>query len=174
MRITRYVLGALAVVTALALAHDTAGSVAIAGTPAPLSMEAMRAIADDGCQRPPGFRPSTLQMLEGTVLEVGVTDTQLVVCTVEPQSKIVSATKIGSPGAEYFAGRTGLVTEDGLDEVGRIGQEVAVLEFVLRGGQVVKAELYGEIYLCRIPVKVTNVRVRAYDARGRLLRDAEI
>ncbi|WP_330274886.1 hypothetical protein OG205_04080 [Lentzea sp. NBC_00516] len=37
-----------------------------------------------------------------------------------------------------------------------------------------RAELYGEIYLCRIPQKLTNVRVRAYDAAGRLLREAEI
>jgi hypothetical protein len=173
MRITRYALGALAVVTALALAHDTAGTVAIAGTPAPLSIESMRALAEDGCRRPPGFRLNTLQRLNNSVLEVGVTDSQLVVCTLEPQSQIVSTSEIGPPGDEYFAGRLGLVGEDGTVEVGRVGPEVAVLEFLL-AGQVFRAELYGEIYLCRIPQKLTNVRVRAYDAAGRLLREAEI
>ncbi|MEU3644581.1 hypothetical protein AB0E59_14475 [Lentzea sp. NPDC034063] len=43
----------------------------------------MRLLADDGCRRPPGFRLNTLQRLHGSVLEVGVTDSQLVVCTVE-------------------------------------------------------------------------------------------
>jgi hypothetical protein len=174
MGIARYGLGALAVVTVLSLARDTASANAIPGTPTPLSIESMRTLADDGCRRPPEFRPHTLQRLKSTVLEVGVTDGQLVICTVGPDFQAVSATNAGSPGDEYFAGRLGLVGDDGVVEVGRIAPGVAVLEFVLHSGQVVKAELYGEIYLCRLPARVTNVRVRAYDAGGRLLRDAEI
>ena len=68
----------------------------------------------------------------------------------------------------------GLVNDDGVIEVGRITAEVAALEFVLPDEQIFKAELYGEIYLCRIPMRVTAGRVRAYDAHGRLLRDGVI
>jgi hypothetical protein len=87
MKITRYVLGALAVATALVLAHDTAGSIAIAGTPAPLSIESMRALVDDSCRRPPGFRLHVLQRLNASVVEVGVTDSHLVMCILRPQSQ---------------------------------------------------------------------------------------
>jgi hypothetical protein len=45
---------------------------------------------------------------------------------------------------------------------------------VLRDGRVFRAELHGEIHLCRIPQRITNARVRAFDAGGRLLRDAEV
>lgn len=171
MRITRYVLGVLAVATTLALAHDSAGTVAVAGEAVPLSAESMRALADASCQRPPGFRFSVLQRLRDTVVEVGVTDSQLVVCTVHPQGHTLSTGEVPAPGGEYFAGRTGLVTDDETVELGRIGPEVARFEFVMPNGEVFPAELHGETYLCRIPRHFTAVRVRAYDAGGRLLRD---
>ncbi|MFJ8961718.1 hypothetical protein ACIRG5_20260 [Lentzea sp. NPDC102401] len=174
MRVTRYVLGALAVVTGLALARDMAGAAAIPGTPTPLSVESMRVLADDGCKRPPGFRLNTLQMLNNSVLEVGVTDSQFVVCTVDPQSWGTSTAEVGRPGAEYFAGRLGLVGDDWTVELGRVGPEVAALEIVLPSGEIFKAELYGETYLCRLPHHVKVVHVRAYDAGGQLLRDADI
>jgi hypothetical protein len=174
MRATGYVLGALAVVTGLALARDMAGAAAIAGTPTPLSTESMRALADDGCKRPPGFRLNTLQLMNGSVLEMGVTDSQFVVCTVNPQSWGTTTAEVGPPAAEYFRGRLGLAGDDWTVELGRVGPEVAVLEIALPGGEIFKAELYGETYLCRIPHHVEIMRVRAYDAGGRLLRDAEI
>ncbi|GHH59505.1 hypothetical protein [Lentzea cavernae] len=174
MRGIWHVLGALGVVTALAYARDVADPVAVAGTPVPLSIESMRAIADDACERPPGYRAGTLQMHRGSVLEVGVTAGEFVVCTVDGGGRTSSAGKAGAPGAEYFNGRTGLVWDDGSVEAGRVAPEVAVLEFVLPSGKVVKAELHGDVYLCRVPEKITFVRVRAYDAGGRLLRDAVI
>ncbi|WP_439659071.1 hypothetical protein ACSHWB_42950 [Lentzea sp. HUAS TT2] len=174
MRITRYVLGALAVATTLALAHDSAGNIAVAGTPVPLSAESMRALADEGCRRPDGFRFSVLQRLRSAVVEVGVTDSQFIVCTVQPQEQSVSTSEVRAPGADYFAGRVGLVTDGETVELGRIGPEVARFEFVMPDGEVFPAELHGETYLCRIPHKITAVRVRAYDAGGRLLRDAVI
>lgn len=175
MRIAGYALGALAVATALAYAHDTAGTKAVAGTATPLSIESMRTLADDACKLPPGYRSNTLQMLESSVLEVGVTDSQVVLCVVDqPDSHTVSTLVLGSPVDRYFDGRMGLVNDDGVIEVGRITAEVAALEFVLPDEQIFKAELYGEIYLCRIPMRVTAVRVRAYDAHGRLLRDGVI
>ena len=174
MRITWYVVGALAVVTALAYAHDTAGTKAVAGTPTPLSIESMRTIADDGCRRPSGFRLGTLQVLHGAVTEVGVTDSQLVVCTVGPQTRTATTVEAGSPGDKYVNGRLGLIDGEVSLEVGRVAPEVAVLEFVLPSGEVTKAELHGEIYLCRIPDRITSVLIRAYDAHGRLLREAVI
>lgn len=174
MRVTRYVLGALAVVTALALARDMAGNIAIAGTPTPLSIESMRSLTESGCPRPPGLRVNALQRLENSVFEVGVTDSRLVVCTVYSAGKGVSTLEIGPPGDQYFTAHTSLFASDGVVEIGRVAPEVAVLEFVLPDGQVVEAELSGEIYLCRVPKRITNVRIRAYDARGRLLREAEI
>jgi hypothetical protein len=174
MRITRYVLGALAVATSLALAHDSAGSIAVAGTPVPLSVESMRSLADEGCKRPPGFRSNVVQMLQDSVFEAGVTDTQFIVCTVHPQEQSLSTSEVRLPAGEYFAGRLGLVTDDMTVELGRIGPEVARFEFVLPSGEVFQAELHGETYLCRIPHHITAVRVRAYDAGGRLLRDTVI
>jgi hypothetical protein len=174
MRTTWYVLGALAVVTALAYGHDVADPVAIAGTPTPLSIESMRVIADGGCERPPGYRLSTLQRLRDSVLEVGVTPSELVVCTVYGNGHALSKEEVGVPGAAYVAGRTGLISEDEGVEIGRVAPEVAVLEFVLPSGKVVRAELYGDVFLCRVQEKITAVRVRAYDASGRLLLDTVI
>ncbi|MEV6239556.1 hypothetical protein [Lentzea sp. NPDC051838] len=173
MRRIWYVLGALGVVTVLAYARDTAGPVAIAGTPAPLSAESMRLIADDKCERPSGYRANTVQMVRGSVVEVGVTPSDLLVCVVGDSGHSLTKGK-AVPSAEYVAGRTGLVWDDEIVEVGRIAPEVAVLEFVLPSGRVVRAELYGEVFLCRVPEKITTVRIRAYDAGGRLLRDAVI
>jgi len=174
MRRIWHVLGALGVVTALAYTRDTADPIAIAGTPAPLSIESMRAIADDSCKRPPGYRAGALQMHWGLVVEVGVTADELVVCTVRGDGHSLSTGKSGPPGGQYVNGRQGLVVGDESVEVGRVAPEVAVLEFVLPSGKVVKAELHGDVYLCRVPEKITWVRIRAYDAGGRLLRDAVV
>jgi hypothetical protein len=164
----------LGVVTALAFARDEADPVAIPGTPVPLSIESMRVLADDVCERPPGYRLSTLQRLRDSVLEVGVTSGELVICTIHGDGHGLSTGRTGPPGAEQVAGRIGLVLEDGSVEIGRVGPEVAVLEFVLPSGKVVEAELYGDVFLCRVPEKITSVRIRAYDASGGLLRDAVI
>ncbi|MEU0885282.1 hypothetical protein ABZ345_42390 [Lentzea sp. NPDC005914] len=169
-----YVLGALGLVTALAYAHDVAGPVAIAGTPTPLSVESMRAIADEGCERPPGYRVGTVQMLRGSVLEVGVTAGELVVCTIHGAGHTRSVGRTDALDTRYVGGRTGLVWDDESVEIGRVAPEVAELELVLPSGKVVKAELYGEVFLCHVPEKITAVRIRAYDAGGRLLRDAVI
>ncbi|MFD4638546.1 hypothetical protein ACFWN2_14605 [Lentzea sp. NPDC058436] len=171
MRGVWHVLGALGVVTALAYAHDVADPVALAGTPAPLSADSMRALADNGCERPPGYRADTLQMLMGTVVEAGVTAEEFFLCSVGDGGATWSTVKAGAPGAEYVNGRVGLLRDDQSVEVGRVAREVAVLEFVLPSGKVVKAELYGEVFLCVVPEKISFVRIRAYDAGGRLLRD---
>ncbi len=174
MRGIWHVLGALAVVTALAYTRDTADPIAIAGTPAPLSVESMRVIADGSCERPAGYRAAVLQMHWGDVVEVGVTADEFVVCTVSGNGHTLSKGKSGPPGGEYFSDRQGLVKGDESVEVGRVGPEVSVLEFVLPSGKVVKAELHGDVYLCRVPEKITWVRIRAYDVSGRLLRDAVV
>ncbi len=80
----------------------------------------------------------------------------------------------GAPGAEYVLGRTGLIWDDERLEVGRIASELAVLELVLPSGKVVRADLHGEVFLCRVPEEITSVRIRVHDAAGRLLRDAVV
>ncbi|WP_394620800.1 hypothetical protein JNUCC0626_17350 [Lentzea sp. JNUCC 0626] len=174
MRNTGYLLGILGVVTALTWAHDEADPLVVAGTPVPLSIESMRVIADDRCERPPGYRFGTLQRLRDSVVEAGVTADQMIVCTFHGDGFTMTKGEAGPPGARYVAGRMGLVWDDESVEVGRIAPEVAVLEFVLPSGNVVKAELYGEVFVCRVQEKITAVRIRAYDAGGRLLRDEVI
>ncbi|MDX8049063.1 hypothetical protein SK571_06700 [Lentzea sp. BCCO 10_0798] len=174
MRATWHVLGALAIVTALAYARDVADPAVVPGRPAPLSIESMRAIADENCKRPPGYRAGTLQMLRESVLEVGVTDSELIVCTVSGSGHGQSTGKTDEHGTYYVAGRTGLVWDDQSVEVGRVAPGVAVLEFVLPSGKAVRAELYGEVFLCHVPEKITSVRIRAYDAGGHLLQDVMI
>lgn len=122
MRITRYVLAAL-------------------------SVESMRSIAENGCRQSPGYRRGVLQMLERFVLDVGVTDSELV-------NK----------------------SDDGIIELGRVGPEVAVLELELSDGQVVRTELHGEVCLCHISdrSKVRTPLGRAYDSSGRLLREGRM
>ena len=166
--------GALAVVTALAYAREVANPVAVPGRPAPLSIESMRALADEGCERPPGYRAGTLQMIRGSVLEVGVTDSELVVCTVSGSGRSLSTGKTDELGAYCVAGRTGLVWDNESVQIGRVVPGVAVLEFVLPSGKVVRAELYGDVFLCRVPEKITSVRIRAYDEGGHLLQDTVI
>ena len=174
MRATWYVLGALAVVTALAYARDVADPLVVPGRPAALSIESMRAIADEGSKRPPGYRAGTLQMIRGSVLEVGVTDSELVVCTVSGSARSLSTGKTDELGAYYVAGRTGLAWDDESVQIGRVASGVAILEFVLPSGKVVRAELYGDVFLCRVPEKNTSVRIRAYDEGGHLMQDAVI
>ncbi|ANZ42085.1 hypothetical protein BBK82_45300 [Lentzea guizhouensis] len=177
MRRIWYVVGALGIVTALAYARDVADPVVIAGTPAPLSAESMRVLVDEACERPPGYRFGTLQRVRDSVLEVGVITTgtagEFVVCTVSGTGK--STSKVSTPGAEHVLGRMGLIWDDDERlEVGRIAPGIAALEFVLPSGKVVKAELYGEVFLCRVDEKFTVVRIRAYDAAGGLLHDGLI
>ncbi|SEQ34036.1 hypothetical protein [Lentzea albida] len=174
MRGVWHVLGALGVVTALAYARDVADPVVVAGTPVPLSVESMRVMADRSCERPPGYVVGMLRRVRDSVVEAGVTPDEMIVCSVHGNGFVVSKGKAGAPGAEYVAGRTGLVWEGGSLEVGRVAPEVAVLELVLPSGEVVEAELHGEVFACFVPEKISSVRIRAYDANGRLLRDAEI
>lgn len=178
MRITRYVLGVLAVVTALAFVYDMAGTRAIAGTPAPLSVEAMNEIVGSGCGQPPGYRRHVLRMLRGEVLEVGVTDGELIECTYRAQGDFErSRVKAGPPGDLHFDGRVGLVLlDDSVVELGRVAPEVAALEFRLDDGEIVKAELHGDVYLCEFPDHSRGLTMvgRAYDASGRLLREGTI
>ncbi|GLY51615.1 hypothetical protein [Lentzea sp. NBRC 102530] len=70
--------------------------------------------------------------------------------------------------------RVGLVQDGGSVEVGRVAAKIAALEFALPSGKVVQAEMYGEVFVCRVPEKISAVRVRAYDVDGRLLRDTTI
>ncbi|MFD9705666.1 hypothetical protein [Lentzea sp. NPDC059081] len=174
MRRTWHVLGALGLVTALAYAGDTADPVSVPGRPVPLSAESMRVMADRSCERPPGYVLGTRQRVRDFVVEAGVTTGQMIVCTVHGDGFAVSKGEAGAPGTRYVAGRTGLVWDGGSLEVGRVATEVAVLEFVLPGGEVFKAELHGEVFVCALPGVITAVRIRAYDAAGHLLRDAVI
>ncbi|MEV6717010.1 hypothetical protein AB0M48_33840 [Lentzea sp. NPDC051208] len=105
---------------------------------------------------------------------MGVTDSELIVCTVSGSGHSLSTGKTDELGTCYVAGRTGLVWDDQSVEVGRVAPGVAVLEFVLPSGKVVTAELHGDVFLCRVPEKITSVRIRAYDAGGHLLKDVMI
>ncbi|MET9633774.1 hypothetical protein ABZX92_40580 [Lentzea sp. NPDC006480] len=174
MRRIWYVVGALGVVTALAYARDTAPPTAIAGTPTPLSAASMHVIADEKCGWPAGYQARTVQMLRGEVVEVGVAATDVVICSVRSSGHSLVRGEEDASGAAYVASGTALVWDDEVLKIGRIAPEVAVLELVLPSGRAVKAELYGEVFLCRVPERITTLRFRAYDAGGRLLRDALI
>ncbi|HUQ60212.1 hypothetical protein [Lentzea sp.] len=105
---------------------------------------------------------------------MGVTDSELVVRTVSGSGRSLSAGKTDELGAYYVAGRTGLVWDNESVQIGRVVPGVAVLEFVLPSGKVVRAEPYGDVFLCRVPEKITSVRIRACDAGGHLLQDTVI
>ncbi|SDG90204.1 hypothetical protein SAMN05216553_11329 [Lentzea fradiae] len=175
MKITGFVPVGLAVVATLAFGYGVGGVHAIAGTPTAPSIET---IMGDGCERPPDYRRHVLRMLEGQVLEVGVTDDELVSCTYRVTGAwTTSKAKVGPPDDRYFAGGVGvLLPDDSVVGVGRVGPEVAVLEFRLADGEVVKAELHGDVYLCAYSDDLRNLTMvgRAYDASGRLLREGMV
>lgn len=174
-RFTRYLLGTLALVTAVVVTRDVSGGVAIAGTPQPMSPESMRAVAAESCKFPPGFRPGIVRMFRATVVQVGTTDDQLVLCDVYDYGHGVSTGEVLPPGDQYFRGGVGVGEHDDFIQVGRLGPEVAALEAVLPDGKVVRAEIEGETYLYRASLPsnadLVKVRLRAYDANGKLLRE---
>ncbi|MET9230830.1 hypothetical protein [Lentzea sp. NPDC003310] len=172
MRTTGYVLGAFGIAAALAFARDVADPAAVPGRPVPLSVESMRVMADRTCERPPGYVFGTLQRVRDMVVEAGFTPDKVVVCKIHGDGHGTSKRDTAAPGDRYVAGRVGLVWDDDASlEVGRVAPEVAALDFVLPSGKVVKAEVHGEVFLCFVPEKTAALRIRAYDAGGRLLRD---
>ncbi|TWP49602.1 hypothetical protein FKR81_24045 [Lentzea tibetensis] len=174
-RFTRYLLGALALTTAVVVTRDVAGGVAVAGTPQPMSRETMLSVAAESCAFPPGYRPGVARMFGSTVVHVGTTDDQLYLCDVYDHGHGVVSGEAPPPGDQYFRGGTGIGPHDDFVQVGRLSPEVAALEAVLPDGRVVPAEIEGDTYLYRAGLPSTadllKVRLRAYDATGKLLRE---
>ncbi|MGI5500946.1 hypothetical protein [Lentzea sp. CA-135723] len=72
---------------------------------------------DEGCRRPPGYQPRTLQRLNGGVLEAGGTPGELFVCVVHDAGNVTSSLVSGPPGGDFGA-QVGLFDDSGTSRSG--------------------------------------------------------